>query len=284
MFVGKIYKEGTQYRYYGLSDFIERRYGHRSALIVSIINIVFYISLLLIQLIFGGSIVARLTDWNYNLCVALVGGTILIYVALGGLQAVLTTDKFQWVLILAIGLFLLPLLIHEGATGDLKHADFKAGASDAVGFLLIGSLAVFSAPELWQKCFAGRNVRTVKKAMIISAIVFPFIGVLLASIGFYAHSHYSSINPQNALILVFSKIFSGNLAGVGLILLLAAIMSTADTCLFVIAPTFSLNVINIKSEQKKITIIVTIVAMSIAILLAMLTRDILIYSTCASKP
>jgi len=275
-FADKIYKEGAEHKYYGLSDFIERRYGRSSSLIVSTINLIFYVSLLLIQLIFGGTIITALTGWNYNLCVTLVGGTILIYVALGGLQAVLTTDRFQWILIIAIGLFLLPLLIREGASGSLNHADFKGGANDAIGFLLIGSLAVFSAPELWQKCFAGRNAASVKKAMIISGVAFPFIGVLLATIGFYAFAHYPNIDPQTALISVFDKIFTGNLSGIGLILLLAAIMSTADTCLFVIAPTFTLNVMNVKHEDRKsTTIIITVVAMSIAMLLAMLTKDIL---------
>lgn len=56
-FADKIYKEGAEHKYYGLSDFIERRYGRSSSLIVSTINLIFYVSLLLIQLIFGGTII-----------------------------------------------------------------------------------------------------------------------------------------------------------------------------------------------------------------------------------
>lgn len=193
------------------------------------------------------------------------------------MKAVLSTDKFQWILIGVILIVLLPVLIREGFSGSLGHANFRTGTSDAIGFLLIGTMACFSAPELWQRCFAGRDLPSVKKGISIAGFAFPLIGILLALIGFYAFASYPNIEPQNALVSVFKGMFEGPFGSFGLILLLSAIMSTADTSLFVISPTVVLNILKIKDQSKKryYTLITVIIAMIIGIGLGLITRDIL---------
>ena len=277
IFARRIQSEGAENGYYGISDYFQHHYGRMSSIIVSSINIVFYISLLLIQLIFGSTIVSELTGWHYNISLLLVGITILTYVTLGGLRAVLNTDVFQWILICVILLFLVPVLMRSGSFDILKHADLSKGSSDAIGFLIIGAMAVFSSPELWQRCYAGRDTRSVRGGLLIAGLLFPIIGILLAFIGFYAYANYPGIDPQTALVQVFKGIFKGVFGGLGLVLLLSAVMSTADTCLFVIAPTVVLNILNVAdhSKRKMATRISVVLAMVVAISMGLMTQDIL---------
>jgi len=276
-FARKIQSEGVANQYYGISDYFQHRYGRVSEIIVSSINIIFYVSLLLIQFIFGSTVLSEITGWHYNVSILLVGSTILLYVGLGGLRSVLNTDVFQWILIGVILLFLVPVLLRSEVHTLLKHADFQKGSGDALGFLIIGAMAVFASPELWQRCYAGRDLKSVRGGLLIAGLTFPVIGVLLAAIGFFAYSNYPGIDPQTALVQVFKGIFTGVFGGLGLVLLLSAIMSTADTCLFVIAPTVVLNIFNITDQNKRkiATTISVVVAAAIAVVIGMLTQDIL---------
>ncbi len=276
-FAPRLRREAGEHGYYGMSDYFERRYGHGSAVVVSSINVVFYIALLLIQLIFGSTLLMELTGFSYGVCILLIAATLLTYVGTGGFRAVVLTDIFQWSLIGVLLVIVAGLLISDEVGPRMNHADWSSSAGDAVGFLLIGCMASFAAPELWQRCFAARDERSARRGVLLAAALFPISGLILAVIGFTATAMFPGIDPQSALVSVFRESLSGGLGGVGLVLLLAAIMSTADTCLFVIAPTFVLNVLRTKggSERKAPTFYVMAAALVFACIGAFLTQDLL---------
>jgi len=276
-FAPRLRDEAGKHNYFGMSDYFEHHYGRSSAILVSVINVVFYVSLLLIQIIFGSTLVSQITGFPYAVCVAMTGLTLLAYVGMGGFRAVVMTDMFQWSLI-AVLLVLAGCLISNGAVLKvMTHSDWSGSAGDAVGFLLIGCMASFAAPELWQRCFAARDGRSARSGTLLAALCFPVSGIVLAVVGFSAAATYPGIDPQNALIRVFGESFSGGLQGTGLILLLAAIMSTADTCLFVIAPTITLNILGAKigEPRKKPTFLVLTLAVAVACICALMTQNIL---------
>lgn len=276
-FSERVYKEGRENSYYGMSDFFAHRYGDTSAKLVSFINIVFYLALLLIQFVFGSRVLQQISGLSYELCLVGMAIVLLIYLLAGGLKAVLVTDIFQWLLIILVVFLLLPQLISPAQTTLFTHSDFNAGAGDAIAFLLIGAMAIFSAPEIWQRCYAARDAKSVKQGLLMSSVMFPIIGILLALVGFGAFALFPDIKPDQALIKVFSEVFKGPVQSLGLVLLLSAIMSTADTNLFVIAPTITLNLLKIKEPGKlrKYTSYAIIGSIFIAGLLAFFLRDIL---------
>lgn len=249
-FARRLRAEAEVHQYYGMSDYFEQRYGHSAAVLVSGINVVFYLALLLIQVIFGSTLLSDVTGIAYPLCVSLVSGTLLVYVGIGGFRAVTATDIFQWSLILVLLVLVLSLLFDSETVRALGRAEWGGAAGDAVGFLLIGTMASFSAPELWQRCFAAKDENAARRGTLLAAMLFPAAGLALAVVGFSAAAHFPGIDPQTALIRVFRDSLSAGLDGVALVLLLAAIMSTADTCLFVIAPTIALNVVRSPTAQE----------------------------------
>jgi len=277
VFAPQLRKEAGNHSYYGMSDYFEQRYGHGSAVVVSLINVVFYVALLLIQIIFGSTLLMEITGFSYGICILLIAATLLAYVGTGGFRAVIVTDIFQWGLIGILLIVVAGFLLSAEFGPSMSYADWSGSAGDAVGFLLIGCMASFAAPELWQRCFAARDKYSARRGVLLAAALFPVSGLILVVIGFTAATMFPGIDPQSALVHVFRESLSGGLSGVGLVLLLAAIMSTADTCLFVIAPTLVLNVLRTKrgSERKAPTFSIMSAALVLACMGAFLTQDLL---------
>jgi len=277
VFAPRLRTESGEKSYFGMSDYFEHRYGHVSAIVVSIINLVFYVALLLIQIIFGSILLAHITGLSYNVCVGAIAVTLLIYVGIGGFRAVVMTDIFQWSLIAILLVLVAFIVARMEVVPSMAHAEWSSSFGDAIAFLLIGCMASFSAPELWQRCFAARDARSARRGILLAALLFPLAGLVLVVVGLAATANFPGIDPQDALIRVFDASLTGGLQAVGLVLLLAAIMSSADTCLFVIAPTFVINILGTKggTDRKMPTFLMMGIALVLASLGALLTQDLL---------
>lgn len=277
-FSARIQKEGKEKEYFGMSDFFQERWGSKAALVVSIFNIVFYIALLLIQFLFGSAVLQEISGISYEYCLVLIAVIVLSYVSVGGFKAVLTTDMFQWILIVMIIIFFFPYFIRvDPVRSAMSHVDLTKSTGDIIGFLVIGCMGIFSAPELWQRCFAAKDSRSIHGGLLISGTMLPIIGAILAAIGFTAYVKFPGLLPKDALVHVFRDMLPGPMESFGLLLLLSAIMSTADTALFVIAPTFAINVLGIKNEDraKKATVFVILCSVTLAVFLGLIIRDVL---------
>jgi Na+/proline symporter len=277
-FTARLQREARDNGYFGMSDYFERHYGKPAAKLVSFYNVIFYVSLLLIQFILGATILQGLSGLSYITCIFIIAFFLLSYTVTGGFRASITTDIFQWVLILFILVFLLPKLVSaDNARIVLQHSDLSKSAADVVGFLVIGSMGIFSAPELWQRCFAAKDTRAVRGGLLVAGTTLPLIGVILAGIGFAAYAHFPGLNPEDALVKVFQTLLPKACLGFGMLLLLSAILSTADTALFVIAPTVVLNILQIRSEQttRRISAGCVVASITLAALAGWLFKDVL---------
>ncbi|MFC1805499.1 sodium:solute symporter [Planctomycetota bacterium] len=277
-FATKLRREAADNGYYGMSDYFEQRYGHTAAVTVSVFNVIFYEALLLIQFLFGSAILQDISGWSYPVCIILIGLMLLSYVTLGGFRAVLTTDVFQWILIAAIVVFFFPYFLRSGAVrGAFRHADFAGSTETVVGFLIIGCMGVFSAPELWQRSFGARDDKSIRGGLIIAGLMLPVIGVILAAIGFAARGHYPGLAPQSALVRVFRGMLPSSVEALGLLLLLSAVMSTADTALFIIAPSLSINVLRLSEKRgaRRATAVIIVITVAIAVVLGLVVRNVL---------
>jgi SSS family solute:Na+ symporter len=132
LFAPRLRKEAGDHGYFGMSDYFEKKYGHGSAVVVSIINVVFYIALLLIQIIFGSTVLAQITGFSYETCILLIAGTLLIYVGTGGFRAVVMTDIFQWSLIGVLLVIVAILLFGGNVKPVITHTDWSKAVDEWV--------------------------------------------------------------------------------------------------------------------------------------------------------
>ncbi|MFT4250197.1 MAG: sodium:solute symporter family protein [Candidatus Woesearchaeota archaeon] len=270
--VPKIKKLADKKKHHTYSDYFFEKYGKQAGTLVASIILLVYFGYLLVQLIAGSIILSTLTTLTYTAAVVLVGGTIILYVYTAGFRAVVKTDVFQYLIILL--LFILSIDIFRNAqtipTQELNL--LAAGGINTIGFLIYGIMILFVGAEFWQRIYAAKNNSVARKSLIITGTLFFLLGILVVLIGLSVKASFPDIIPTTALIVGFEQLLSGYLLGIGLVLLFAAVMSSADTFLFVLSTSVSKDFLARKNKQaltkhtQHFTIAIGILAIIVAIL------------------
>ncbi len=223
-----------------------------------------------------GTLFSQVFGWNYQLCLLIGVGIVLIYTFLGGFAAVCWTDLIQGLLMLAAILFVpiaaLVALGGSDAIASVLPAAFLDPLSDGSGgtisFISIVSqlawgLGYFGMPHILVRFMAIRSEKTVKKSAAI-AIVWVLLSLTFAvGVGLIGAAFTPELaNSETVFISMIQKVFMDPgaiinfplLGGLFLCGILAAIMSTADSQLLVTASAISSDIykgsINKKASDK----------------------------------
>jgi len=277
--VPKIKKLADEKKHYTFSDYFYEKYGNSVGLLIAAIVFLVYFGYLLVQLIAGGIVLSTLTLIPYYLSVLLVGLVITIYIFAAGFKAVVKTDVFQYIIILLL-IFLSFNIFSNTKSIPLSDLNlFSAGTINIIGFLLYGIMLIIIGAEFWQRIYAAKNDKVAKNSLILTGLIFLFLGILIVLIGLSVKFSFPNIIPTTALVVGFQQLLSGHLRSVGIVLLFAAIMSTADTSLFILSSSLSKDFFGRfeKFSQSKLasdTRLFTLILGVLAVLIAIIFRNI----------
>lgn len=272
--VPKIKKLADRKKHYTFSDHFREKFGKQTATLFAIVIFLMYFGYLLVQLIAGGIVLATLTSMPYFLAVLLVGVVIILYISAAGFKAVVRTDIFQYLIILLLVILSFNIFSHASAISAADLNIFSAGTVNIIGFLLYGIMIITLGADFWQRVYAAKSEKVAKRSLILTGLIFMFLGVLVVLIGLSVKSNFPNIDPTTALIVGFQNLLSGPLLGIGLILLFAAVMSSADSFLFVLSTSLSKDFLSkskklskskLASNTRLFTVIIGIVGIAIAI-------------------
>lgn len=230
-FALKLKKESKK-RYYTLADYFYFNYGKIPAMFAALTNIVVMSGFLIISLIAVAKIFSVFTGWSFVISAIIVSAVILIYLLLGGFKAVVYTDIIQYIGMLAILAILAITLLTKVSIVTLDWNLFSAGPATIAGFFIIGILIPFASPELWQRVYATKDKKTIKKSILYSILFYIGLNLTLAIIALSVKALLPQLDPDTALIYGFAKILSPGLIGLSIVLLFSAIMSSLDTYAF----------------------------------------------------
>jgi len=200
------------------------------------------------QMVATGKAFAGFTEFSYAQGVV-IGATIIIaYTLVGGFKAVAWTDLVQGVLML-LGLILLPIVAIKAAGGwptvvetlraqdpGLLTAWGPEGKSTAavvgtLSFLAVG-LSFMGVPQLMVRFMSARSEESLVPAMGISVTVILLFDVGAVLTGMAGRALFPGLeDPEGILPLLSSELLSPVMAGVMMVVVLAAIMSTVDSLL-----------------------------------------------------
>ncbi len=276
----KLKEISNKYKFYTMSDYFSVRYGLKTGLIATIVIIIWFLLVVIVQFIAGARIISAISPVNYIIAVLLMGFIVLIYSLMGGFRAVVRTDIFQY---LVFGILLLVIAFSVSQGRILEFSSFfaveEAGIGTIIAFFIIGATFIFTAPEVWQRIYAGRDQKAVKKSLIISATLIFIALFSIGVLGLAARSSFVDVLPEEAAIMGLKQLLPPGLLAVGLVLFFAVIMSTIDTSLFILANNFSkdiwLNFIDKKANFLKLTRIGLIIFTFISVLVALFYKNIL---------
>ena len=200
------------------------------------------------QLVATGQAFSGFTEMTYATGVVFGATVIIIYTLVGGYKAVAWTDLIQGILML-IGLIVVPVVAISAAGGwdsvlsTLAAEDpglLSPWGPDGRGIKAFIAIASFAAigigfmgvPQLMVRFMSARSEQSLVPAMIISIIVIFLFDMGAVTAGLTGRALFPGLeDPEGILPLLATELFSPLFAGVLMVVVLAAIMSTADSLL-----------------------------------------------------
>jgi len=232
----KLRKFSTKKQFLTLSDWFYFKYDKKTGVASALILFVVYFGMLLNQFIAGSSILSNISGWSYETALMASAAVITIYLFAGGFKSVVKTDIFQYVIMFVLFALLAYVLIRGNHHFSREMTDFSdMSVSMTIVFIFFGILIIFQSAEYWQRVYAAKSNKVVKKGFIASAILVLITGFAITIVGLSAHYQVPGIAPRNAFAEGLKILVPEKLIGAGLVLLFAAIMSSADTIIFVLA-------------------------------------------------
>ena len=177
--------------------------------------------------------VTQFPVWVCTTGMAIVVGC---YVLFGGFRSVLATDVIQ-----ATIMFILIFILFAAYVGIPDPASATSAEhvlppiGEAAPLLLLGFFAVLGGADVWQRVFSGKNDREVRKGLLLNAAAWLVFGLIVVLIAFGIQGQHPDADPNKAFFLLLSGDLPGWLSAMLALLLFSAVLSTADTELFVLS-------------------------------------------------
>lgn len=234
-----------------LSDWFYYKFDKRTGLTSAVILFIVYFGMLLNQFIAGSSILAHISGMSYETALLISSSIITIYLLAGGFSSVIKTDIFQYMVLFVLFVLLGVVLIRGDQSFTSELADFsRMDPLMTVVFIAFGILIIFQSAEYWQRVYAAKSNRVVIRGLRSSAILVIITGLAVSVVGLSAHLHVPGIESRDAFAEGLRILISPRFIGVSLVLLFAAIMSSADTIIFVLASSLSKDYISNFSKKE----------------------------------
>ena len=162
-----------------------------------------------------------------------MGVITLAYVLLGGFKAVVRTDLLQFGVMVLVFIVLVPLHVDVGEL-ELEFNIGSPGPLRGASFYLSGVAGLFVGADIWQRVYSAGSRRVARNSLFLSAAVWLVLGACLVLLGIAAHGTLG-VTAEDALFYGLFELLPTDLAGVATVALLAALMSTIDTEVFLLA-------------------------------------------------
>ena len=230
-------------RLYTVAGYFGNRYGEKSRFIAFLLSLMFSVGMLGAQMVaFGKVITTMIPEVPYLWAVIVGGGMVIIYSTAGGLLAVIHTDVYQFMILIAgflITLFLcVPDLLSKASEikMNVPREFFQIEGGKGWIFLVTTFLA-FLLGETFSPAYAtrycvGKDIKNTKRGLVgagaFLAVLFP---VILFFIALYARLHFPQIDSEQALPMTILRLNNPFVGGLIIAALMCAVMSSADSVL-----------------------------------------------------
>lgn len=228
---------------YTVAGYFGYRYGGRSRFVAFVLSLLFSVGVLGAQMVaFGKIITTMVPELPYVLAVVIGGGIVILYSTAGGLLAVIHTDVYQFIILMAGFIFTLflcvpDLVAHTGRIESIVPAEFFRLEGGKGWLFLVTTFLAFLLGETFAPGYAtrycvGRNIRETKRGIVGAGVLLAFtFPVILFFIALYARIHFPEIDSEMALPRTILKLNNPYVGGLIVAALMSAVMSSADSIL-----------------------------------------------------
>ena len=227
---------------YTLPELVEKQYDRRVSLAASILIVIAWIGVVAGQIVAAGSFLSILGIGSTTFWVVIFTAVVVGYAILGGQFSIIRTDVFQ-APIFFIGIFIVLALVFsqvggfEGLKASLPLSYFSFPTNPTFDWkMLLSFLILFGAtyvvgPDMYSRLFCAKGEKTAQQSAILAAFLFIPLAFAITLIGMSAKVLYPEISAEGAFPQVITSVLSPGLSGLVIAAIIAALMSSADTCL-----------------------------------------------------
>ncbi|MCC5919808.1 MAG: sodium:solute symporter family protein [Cyclobacteriaceae bacterium] len=286
-------------RFYTFPQILEHFYSSKVAILAGVISAIGYTGFTASQLLAGAKLASgTFPSIEISTALYIMGGIAVIYTVIGGIKAVIYTDTFQWIILLAGLIFIgIPLAyIEVGGINEmikvLPPEFFKLNNltwQQFINWMFTIIPIWFIGMTLYQRIYASRDVKTARKAWFIAGLfewpIMAFMGVALGLMARVAAMQgafdgvvgdgINSIDEETGLPMLLATVLPIGLMGLMMSAYFSAILSTADSCLMAASGNVMTDLLNKKlnwhaDDKKYFTLskIITLIIGMLALLLA----------------
>lgn len=275
-----IKRKADETRAYTMPEYFFKIFGKRNGLMFSFLLVLQYFLLMAVNFIIAGKVLSLIFPLPYYISVIIGGIVILTYLLLAGFKAVIKTDFFQLVIMFVMTLTVAIFLFGKTSIPMSEFNPITLGFGNLIGFLLLGSIGILVAPDLWQRIFATKDETNLKRGLGYSAIILPLLAIIISIVGLATKQFFPDILPENALITGFSKLLPFVLKEFGMVLLYAVALSSSDTITFMISSIFTRDLKNYtkkysEESMKKLTRFFMLLFVVITVVVAISYQNII---------
>ncbi|MCD4741599.1 MAG: hypothetical protein K8R67_03810 [Desulfobacteraceae bacterium] len=194
-----------------------------------------FFSLLMLQFSAIGAILPDQNMVSRSIIIVLVALAIYVYLSKGGgLGSVFRTDIFQSILMITLMGVVLLLFINSPDLPQKAHKFEIPPFSYTWGLLISGFFVGIVSADVWQRMFAAKSNSSARTGFIMGAFILLVYGFVITEIGVLVANSYPLIDSSNTFFHALKIVFPGAMSLLGIGLLLSALISTADTEIFVL--------------------------------------------------
>ncbi|MDF0604082.1 sodium:solute symporter [Neisseriaceae bacterium TC5R-5] len=236
-------------RIFTVTQVLERRYNSMARSTSAVIMLMYAIMISVTSVLAIGTVMQVLFDLPFWLAVAIGGGVVVVYSAIGGMWSLTLTDIVQFA-IKTIGLMfiLLPLCLYKVGGWEQLHAKLPAAAFgiSSIGwdtiltYFMIYFFGIIIGQDVWQRVFTVKSAKVARYAGSAAGIYCVLYGLTCALIGMAAKVLLPDLdNANNAFAAIVKTTLPDGIRGLVIAAALAAMMSTASAALLAASTTLS---------------------------------------------
>ena len=229
-------------------DLFEQRFDRRTGIMAASLVGLSWFTFVGGQIIAGGKLLQVTVGLDLSVAIFVAGAVILAYTAMGGLKAVIFTDVFQMVILLVGVVFILVpigLVRVGGLSGMMAHFQSDSETASMVQWGAAGWTQMlawfFSIFPVWfisiagfQRIVAAQDEKTARRAFLLTGvpIEWPLFAIGSTLVGMFARMLTPElVDAELATPTMILLLLPTGLAGLVIAAYVAALMSTADSCL-----------------------------------------------------
>lgn len=239
-----------------LPDLIGKMFGPKSAKIAALFN---FFNVLPIAYTIGiGIFIRTLSGWGLNVSMLAGLAIVLSYSLKGGLRSVVLSDMIQFYTMCTGVLSVLLFSIFK--YGGLNFLEQKLpphyfSITSDVGILptLVWGFIALSTlvdPNFYQRCFAAKSPQVAKKGIIISTLIWFGFDICTTFGAMYARAVIPEADSSHGYLIYALQLLPHGLKGFFLAAILATILSTLDSYIFLAGATLSYD-LNHQATKKR---------------------------------